>query len=439
MAALGRWKIPQTRSGRRSISVHKLLKKEKDGTLFKKHGMDPAVLERWYTRMLERRGEVPSRDEVDVNPNPKVEQRQDSRGTLSTGEVGAGGFDDVAKYAGKGKISHAMETLGQLSRSWEVPSDDEDQTGAQDVDHHGPFGTTISQISAGTDIEATKAAAAVEFAKLAHRAHCQQVFENAFYEELSKIAEANSGIQPWVGELEGFRQFVGAELTKEAFSGGIGGALGGVRQFAQRAVGRLRPQGASAVMPEVKAFRQGTGFFSTGMGKDLAAGGKALAHNPQAAGRAAGLGTKELGALQQMRPTSAGRRITGEVAHGAGHHIANSHPLQLALNPIGTGMGGAIEGAARGVGKELQTSARSGVQTAGRLMQQHAPKIGLGGELVAGGFLHTPGLASAIGGAIAPAAHGVAQHALGEGAQRLGRAIPRAIPRAAQMAGRAFA
>lgn len=420
------------------------------------------MMKRWHERLLERRGEkeasathepdyadnqfdttglpalrrkkpleLPSRDEVDVNPNPKVEQRQDSRGTLTVGDFATpGGFDDLGKVGSVDKISAALETLGQLSRAWEVPSDDEDQMGAEKNDHHGPFGTTLSQISASTAVE--------EATKAAHSEKLASIVQHAFLEELQKIAEANGGILPWVGGVDDFREFIDAEMQKHAFSGGTAGMLGGVRRFGQQVMGRLRPQGAAAAMPEVQAFRKGTGFFSTGMSRDLAAGGKALAHNPQAAGRAAGLGAKDLGSLQAMRPTSAGRRIAGEVAHGAGHHINHASPLGLALNPIGTGMGGAIEGAARGVGKELQTSARAGVQTAGRLMQRHAPKIGLGGELVAGGLMHAPGLASVLGGAIAPSAGGIAQHALGEGAQRLGKALPRVVPRLAGMAGRAL-
>jgi hypothetical protein len=365
-------------------------------------------------------GDVPSREEVDVNPTPKTEDRQANRATVYVGGFASpGGENDVGKFAA------ALQTLGEMSRTWEVPTTDagvgrdpEVSVDAARVLDHSQY-RTLSEIGIGADDSKTA------------------MVREAFLDELQKIAEAH-GYPPWAGELETFERYV-EDFTKEAFAGGVGGALGGVRQFAQKAIGRLRPQGGAAAMPEVQAFRKGTGFFSTGMGKDLAAGGKALSHNPQAAGAAAGLGAKDLKSLQAMRPTSAGKRVAGEVAHGAGHHIAHSHPLQLALNPIGTGMGGAIEGAARGVGKEMAGSARKGVQTAGRALQKHAPKIGLGGELVAGGFLHTPGLASAIGGAVAPAAHGVAQHVIGEGAQRLGRAIPKAIPRAAGMVGRAFA
>lgn len=63
MASFGRWKIPQTRSGRRSISVTKLLENERKGTLFKKHaagkghGAGRVVTEEMLGRLLERRGE----------------------------------------------------------------------------------------------------------------------------------------------------------------------------------------------------------------------------------------------------------------------------------------------------------------------------------------------------------------------------------------------
>ena len=119
MASLGRWLSSKSRSGRRPISVSNLLKKEKAGTLFKlsqdqaleyrtsAEFLDKGVVQRWHDRMLKRRGEnedgslkhasathdldyadnefdttglpaqlkkkrfeFPSRDEVDVTPNP---------------------------------------------------------------------------------------------------------------------------------------------------------------------------------------------------------------------------------------------------------------------------------------------------------------------------------------------------------------------------------
>jgi hypothetical protein len=176
MASLTRWKIPQTRSGRRSISVSKLLKREAEGKLFKKHGSvadvplvhlhDSIFKAAAYAthdhdyadnefdttglpaQLRKRRLELPSREEVDVNPKPVVENHQDSQGSLTVGDLGTPGAFD-----GLGKISAAMQTLGELSRTWEVPSDDEVQTGAQQVERHQPFGLTLGEISAQTDTE----------------------------------------------------------------------------------------------------------------------------------------------------------------------------------------------------------------------------------------------------------------------------------------------
>lgn len=169
MPSLGHWKFPKSRSGRRSISVAKLLKREAEGVLFKKQAaMIPHTVE--YVdndfgvtgapaRARLRKRELPPRDEVDVMPNPKVENRHDSQGSITVGEFApAGGFTDIGKTAMRDKISRAMETLGELSRTWKVPSVDEDH-GAQQMEHHGPFGITLSEIGAadsGDNSEATR-------------------------------------------------------------------------------------------------------------------------------------------------------------------------------------------------------------------------------------------------------------------------------------------
>lgn len=140
--------------------LHKLLSKESSAT----HDLDYSDNEFDTTgipaKLKRRRLELPVRDEVDILPKPTTEQRQDSQGTLTVGDLGTpGAFDGLGKTSSMtNKISRAMETLGQMSRSWEVPSDDDDQTGAQQVDRHGPFGVTLSQI--GAQAEATKGASA---------------------------------------------------------------------------------------------------------------------------------------------------------------------------------------------------------------------------------------------------------------------------------------
>lgn len=206
MASLTRWKLPKSRSGRRPISVAKLLERDGEGLLFKKHSAlgppthdyDWADSEIGTTgipaQLAKKRTEVPTRDEVEVSPTPKVENRQDGQGTITVGSFTApGGSEDLGKTgAMKDKISRAMETLGELSRTWEVPSDDDDQTGAQQVDRHGPFGITMSQISAATDVEATKTASGREVGGIS--------FE-AFVEELGQLGAVTEGQLQKVAEV----------------------------------------------------------------------------------------------------------------------------------------------------------------------------------------------------------------------------------------------
>lgn len=519
MASLSRWKIPQTRSGRRSISVTNLLKREAEGLLFKKHGfklegettfqgLDVAIENdkgsvrkgtndngtKWETKFKTPYGYLRGTEGADGEPvdcyvGPKrdsvsafvVHQKKDD-GSHDEDTVMLG-FDSKAdakadilrhyddpKYLGtidaipmaklhalvdkgeklvkisslvtcgnlvgeeaesmKSKVSRAMESLSEMSRAWDNPdSEDSDESGLNESNDADVFGLSISQIRGSGKVEDVKIASA-------DRAeHLTSIVEAAFIDELQKIAEANDGVLPWVGDVSDFQRFVEGEMQKQALAGGLGGALGGVRQFAQKAIGALRPA-ASAVAPEVSAMRKGVGFFSTGMGRDLQAGGKMLSHNPQTAGAAAGLAGKDLQSLNAMRPSTAGRRIAGETAQGAGHHISHAGAGVMALNPMGPAMGGAIEGFTRGVGKEMQGAASQGVQRAGAAMVKHAPKAGFGGELIAGGLLHTPGLAANIGHGLAPAAHGAVQHLLGAASQEAYTAAPKFLPRAMGAMGR---
>lgn len=265
--------------------------------------------------------------------------------------------------------------------------------------------------------------------KLAH------ITLQAFFAELEKLSAA-TGLP--LDDPEQFRKVASdlyyvtssVPLIKEALGlasigQGLSGIGQGIGQGVKAVAGRLLPgaaagaaRGAGAVAAEAAPnFRKGMGFFSTGMGRDLHAGGKMLAHNSQAAGQAAGLGARDVSALGAMKPSSAAGRIAGETAIGAGHHMEHAGAGLMALNPVGVPMGGAIEGFTRGVGKELQNVGHQGVQSAGRLLQKHAPKVGFGGELLAGGMLHAPGLAATIGGAAAPGAAEAVQHLVGAGAQ----------------------
>lgn len=564
MPSLGRWKIPQTRKGRRSISVHRLLEKERAGTLFKKHGykldgettfqgLDVAIENdvgskrsgtnpdgtRWTTRfktpygylrgttgadgeavdcyvgpnadadkayvvrqktddggydedtvMLgydsqaaakadilrhydddkyigkvipiamerlkdlveskkklvkisfatkdpeyidpaaenevglpvaprRRRGDVPSRDEVEINPTPKVEARGNNMDTHLVGEFHSpGGNDDL------GKFGAALSELGAMSQDW---------LGDPDI---GLSLATAREEEPRSHVLDWSGIGAVEDDQRTERpTEKMAMVRAAFLDELQKIASQH-GIPPWVGDLGVFEQFVEG-MQKEAFG------LQQIGQGVRSAVGRVMPMAAAGAGPEVQAFRKGTGFFSTGIGQGLHQGGKMLAHNAPAAGQAAGLGAKEVGALGAMRPTSAGRRIAGETAIGAGHHMQHAGPGLMAMNPVGVPMGGAIEGFTRGVGKELQRSGNQAVQAAGHGLVRHAPKVGFGGEFVAGGLLGTPGLgamaghqlAGALGEHAMHAAHGIIPHTLGAGVQEASMAAPRLLPRVGNVIG----
>jgi hypothetical protein len=366
-----------------------------------------------------RRGDVPSRDEVELNPTPKVEARGSNMDTHLIGEFHSpGGNDDL------GKFGAALSELGAMSEDWlGDPDIGLSLATAREEELRGqmPIWSDMGPIQ---DDQRTE-----------RPTEKMSMVREAFLDELQKIAEAH-GYPAWVGDVGAFETFVEG-MQKEALG------FGQIGQAARGAVGRLMPMAAAGAGPEVQAFRKGTGFFSTGMGNDLHAGGKMLAHNAPAAGQAAGLGAKDVGALGAMRPTSAGRRIAGETAIGAGHHMQHAGPGLMAMNPVGVPMGGAIEGFTRGVGKELQGASHAGVQAAGHALVRHAPKVGFGGEFVAGGLLGTPGLGAMAGHQLAGmagehvmhAAHGLIPHTLGAGVQEASMAAPRIVPRAMQALG----
>ena len=109
-----------------------------------------------------------------------------------------------------------------------------------------------------------------------------------------------------------------------------------------------------------------------------------------------------------MRAGSAAGRIVGEGFHSAGHHMGHASTLGKAMNPLGKPVGGFIEGITKGTGQELQRSAGvlgkatgGGAQGAiGRSMVKHAPKVGIGGEVLTGAAT-----ATGLGHAVSPAAH----------------------------------
>ena len=400
-----------------------------------------------------KKGEVPERDEVDPMPS-RVEDRRDSQSTMTVGPMSA-----ASGTTETGKFAKALETLGEMDRSYEPASADGNGThqGQADVSTGGstragepramsedykltntPFSRTFTDIgvSASQDKEAAAARAREHGVKpmggldpLHKVARLQDIYSHAFFDELDKIAMARGLPDFFEKTALGAMPMPNVMGAVRSAGQGIMGAARSAGQGVSKAIGSLKPA-LSADQIAVKSFRQGRGI--TGFGKDLAAGGKALAHNPQAAGAAAGLGAKDLASLQQMKPTSMGQRITGEVAHGVGHHIEHNHPVALALNPLGAPLGGAMEGLARGTGKEMQRAGNTGVQAVGRGLVKHAPKIGVGGEIVAGGMLHAPGLASTLGHAIAPTTHGIVQHAVGSAAQSIHKLAPEAMTMASE-------
>lgn len=71
--------VPKSRSGRRSISVEKLLKKEKDGTL-RKHafvaGYEDGPTDTGAAKTPKKKGDLPSRD--DTAPSSREDGRENA-------------------------------------------------------------------------------------------------------------------------------------------------------------------------------------------------------------------------------------------------------------------------------------------------------------------------------------------------------------------------
>lgn len=103
-------------------------------------------------------------------------------------------------------------------------------------------------------------------------------------------------------------------------------------------------------------------------------------------------------------------RIFGEALHGAGHHMTEASNLGIAANPFGKAVGGGIEGAVRGAGREVQRSlgdaalvGGGGIRgSLGRGLEANARRIGMAGEIGTGAAA-----ATALGTALSPMAAGV--------------------------------
>lgn len=152
-------------------------------------------------------------------------------------------------------------------------------------------------------------------------------------------------------------------------------------------------------------FKGGPGIFQR-FGQDLMAGGKML-------------GGQKLVAPGQFARAGLGQRVAGEVAQAAGHHYAHKSTLGNLMNPLGGALGGIGEGLTRSAGKELagagaNVAGRTGsaMRAAGGGLQRAAKPMGMAGEVAGlaglGTALHAPlSLAGAVGGKLV----GTAAHA----------------------------
>lgn len=94
-ASKNRMTVPQTRSGRRPMSVHTMIEKDKDGTLYKKAyspgstgtlggGNQPYLVE-GVAPEVRKAGDAPSRDGATVGVKPKREDGHDMTATIPAG------------------------------------------------------------------------------------------------------------------------------------------------------------------------------------------------------------------------------------------------------------------------------------------------------------------------------------------------------------------
>jgi hypothetical protein len=330
----------------------------------------PAMLQR-------RKGEGPTREMQDPYPNPKVENRQEIQETkLMESPSPSEGFLDTGKVA---ELGHDR-ALGDQRKSWEGPTRDE--VGASASDHH--------RLQTATGAESVRLSDISPEAKVAH---LEASIRRGLLDELTKIGQAN-GVMPWSGNYSDFAssQLID-DLVKEALFRELAGGL-------QRGlVGGMSPQGVP-----MKGLLSGF----KGVGQRLEQTGTQMMTSPAQRIQAAGAGAAEAKDLASqatrfgVRAPGVAKQIGGEAVQTAGKHVAHSSPLQLAVNPVGTVVGGGIEGATRGAGRALVKSTGlageaggGGVRAGlGRAMQQHAAHAGLAGEIgmmgAAGGLVHLP-------------------------------------------------
>jgi hypothetical protein len=218
----------------------------------------------------------------------------------------------------------------------------------------------------------------------------ENTLRTAFLDELQKISQAG-GAPAWDEEFASGSLVDG--LIKEAVFRQMAGSL------KRLAVGGTTPAGVP-----VKGALSGL----VGAGKRLEAVGAGMKTSPAQRIRAAGAAPQEARQLAQqaqqfgVRAPGTVKRVAGEAVQGAGGHVTHASPLKMALNPLGTVIGGGIEGGTKGVGKELVRSTglagRVGAGgfrgSLGRGLQKAAPTAGLLGEVgtlgAIGGMAHLP-------------------------------------------------
>jgi len=81
-ASKSRMKVPQSRAGRRPMRVDTMLRKEKDGSLYKQAGLAEELtrIQKLKQRPPRDAGQYPTVD--DSNISPRQENRQTSMGTM---------------------------------------------------------------------------------------------------------------------------------------------------------------------------------------------------------------------------------------------------------------------------------------------------------------------------------------------------------------------
>jgi hypothetical protein len=249
-----------------------------------------------------------------------------------------------------------------------------------------------------------------------------RAFEQAFFSELEKLGA--------VSKLAGLG--IEEELLKEALPAMLGQAAQGLAQGAraagqgvkQLAVGKMIPTGVAGAGGKEMLLRQG-GLFGglMGTGHRMEQAGMQMRQTmaqrvAQTPGLSAAAQVTSPGQMQEIAqaaramgrsdPGAAGR-VASHVVESTGHHINHASPAALAFKSVGVPIGGALEGLARGGGRELQRSSVGAVQGVGRGLERNAKLVGRVGEMAGVPALalgaHIPlGAAGLIGGKMLGAA-----------------------------------